>query len=128
MKAKPDTSIIIKPKTMWWMCIPPGVTLPGHHETSARIIRTLKRMNRNVRTKASRRKNSGSLPVSTTVCSNQDRTASTLAGGELDQLRSRRVGQVGTRQCDSDPRQVGLVAGNTGKTGSYLGLNFFLNA
>ena len=26
------------------MCRPPGLTFPGHHETSARIIRVLKRM------------------------------------------------------------------------------------
>ena len=29
------------------MCIPPGVTFPGHQETSARIIRVLKRMKPN---------------------------------------------------------------------------------
>ena len=27
------------------MCSPPGLTFPGHQETSARIIRVLKRMN-----------------------------------------------------------------------------------
>ena len=67
---KPATNIAIMPKKAWCTCTPPGVTLPGHQLTSARIIRTLKRMKRKVRTKASNRKNNGRRPVSTIRSSN----------------------------------------------------------
>ncbi len=69
-KPKPATNIAIIPKKAWWTWTPPGVTFPGHQLTSARIIRTLNRMNRKVRTKARSRKNSGRRPVSTIRSSN----------------------------------------------------------
>src|SRR4051794_20798985 len=59
------------PNTTWWMCNPPGATLPGHHDTWARIIRTLTRMNRKATRKAQRKQNSGSRPVVTIVSVNQ---------------------------------------------------------
>ena len=47
---------------MWWMCNPPGVTLPGHHFTSARIMRVLKRMNANESRKPTSTRNAAWLP------------------------------------------------------------------
>ena len=44
---KPATIMKTIPKTRWWMCRPPGATFPGHQETSALIIRVLKRMKAN---------------------------------------------------------------------------------
>src|SRR5215470_17146555 len=61
----------IRPKTAWWTCSPPGLTLPGHHFTCARIIRTLKRMNANAAMNATKKQKSRSLPVATTDCWNQ---------------------------------------------------------
>ena len=46
---KPENIIRTIPKTRWWICSPPGDTFPGHQETSARIIRVLKRMKPNER-------------------------------------------------------------------------------
>ena len=62
------THIKTKPKTAWWICTPPGVTLPGHHFTCARIIRTLNRMNANAAMNATKKQKSRSLPGSTTDC------------------------------------------------------------
>src|SRR5579875_2748 len=67
----PPMHMKTRPKTAWWTCVPPGVTLPGHHLSFARIIRTLKRMNRNAAMKATKKQNSLSLPASTTDCWNQ---------------------------------------------------------
>jgi hypothetical protein len=47
------------------MCTSPELMLPGHHDTSARIMRTLNRMNRNVSRNPTSRKNSACLPGST---------------------------------------------------------------
>jgi hypothetical protein len=58
----------IKPKVAWWTCTPPGVTLPGHHLTCARIIRTLNRIKRNVIMKATKKEKSRSFPAATTEC------------------------------------------------------------
>jgi hypothetical protein len=49
------------------MCTPPGCTLPGHHFTWARIIRTDSRMNKNATSMAANAQNSGSRPDSTIV-------------------------------------------------------------
>ncbi len=58
--------IVMIPKTMWWMWVPPLVeTFPGHQLTPARIMWVLVRMNPNVSRKATRNRNCGSRPVST---------------------------------------------------------------
>jgi hypothetical protein len=64
----PPAHINTRPKIAWWTCTPPGVTLPGHHRTCARIIRTLNRMNPNAAMKATKKQNNRSLPVATTDC------------------------------------------------------------
>jgi hypothetical protein len=64
----PPTHMKIRPKVAWWTCTPPGVTLPGHHFTCARIIRTLKRMKTNAAMKATKKQKSRSRPVATTDC------------------------------------------------------------
>ncbi len=69
--ARPPTAprhIRTSPNTTWWTCTPPGVTLPGHHFTWARIMRTLNRMNRNAAMKATKKQNSRSLPVARIEC------------------------------------------------------------
>jgi mannose/cellobiose epimerase-like protein (N-acyl-D-glucosamine 2-epimerase family) len=58
----------IRPNTAWWTCTPPGVTLPGHHFTWARIIRTLSRIKRNVTMKEAKKQKSRSFPAVTTDC------------------------------------------------------------
>lgn len=50
---------------MWWMCRPPGVMLPGHQRTLARIIRTLTRISTNDRMKPASSRNSGCLCAAT---------------------------------------------------------------
>jgi hypothetical protein len=61
----PPTHMNTSPNTTWWMCVPPAATLPGHHFTCARIIRTLNLMNKNARMKKTRKQNKRSLPAST---------------------------------------------------------------
>ncbi len=53
---------------MWWMCSPPGVTLPGHQRTWALIIRTLNRMKTNEVMNPTSSRNSGCL-CARTMCS-----------------------------------------------------------
>src|SRR4051794_11869190 len=60
--SRPATNMSIAPNTTWWTCTSPVEMLPGHHDTWARIIRTLSRINRNVRMNATSRKNSACLP------------------------------------------------------------------
>ncbi len=50
---------------MWWMCSPPGVMLPGHQRTWARIMRVLKRMNTKEVMNPTSSRNSGCLWAST---------------------------------------------------------------
>ena len=50
---------------MWWMCVPPTETLPGHQLTCARIMWVLVRMKPKVSRKATKKRNCGSRPVST---------------------------------------------------------------
>ena len=53
------------PHTRWCRCSPELVsTLPGHHDTCARIIRALVRMKRNETRKASRTRKAASRPGS----------------------------------------------------------------
>ncbi|MFD0528481.1 hypothetical protein ACFQ1I_17935 [Kitasatospora arboriphila] len=61
----PQISTRAWPNTTWWMCRPPGVTLPGHQLVPRRIIRTLKRMKRKEASSPTSSRNSGSRPVST---------------------------------------------------------------
>lgn len=51
---------------MWWMWVPPTETLPGHHETCARIMWALVLMKLQEMRKETKKRNWGSRPVSTT--------------------------------------------------------------
>ena len=75
------------PNTAWWMCIPPGVTLPGHHFTPARIVRTDSRIPRNPSTIPVKKQNRASRPVSMIRSSNQ--SAMPLSNGNPDRRRER---------------------------------------
>ena len=46
--SSPVVTMMITPKTMWWMCVPPGVMSWNHHDTCARISRVLARTARKV--------------------------------------------------------------------------------
>jgi hypothetical protein len=59
------------PKTMWCTCRSPGVKLPGHQRTSARMSRTDSRVKLKLATKATKKQNSGSRPVCTICVANQ---------------------------------------------------------
>ena len=71
MPVTPPTIMNTTPNTMWCTWKSPGVTLPGHQRTLARIIRTESRMNPKPATNATKKQNSGNRPVSTIFVLNQ---------------------------------------------------------
>ncbi len=71
MPVTPPTSMNTTPNTMWCTCRSPGVTLPGHQRTWARISRTDSRMKPNPATNAQKKQNSGSRPVCSMFVLNQ---------------------------------------------------------
>ena len=67
----PPMSMNTTPNTMWCTCRSPGVTLPGHQRTWARISRTESRIKPNPATNAQKKQNSGNRPFCTMFVLNQ---------------------------------------------------------
>src|SRR5690606_28816756 len=112
----PPTSMNATPKTTWWMCRPPGVTLPGHHRTWARIIRTLQRISRKPATNATKKLNSGNRPVATMWTANQSLThASFVRDG-----RGRQPGERGVRGRAAHPRACRTEGGTSGRESRWV--------